>query len=62
MLSALKYKPCTLSAWCVDQNRREMVIAMYNNNATLEFISSVSSLSISEIEKIINDNKKLIKK
>lgn len=46
----------------IDQNRREMVIAMYNNNATLEFISSVSSLSISEIEKIINDNKKLIKK
>ena len=41
------------------KREREMVIAMYNQKATMEFISNVSSLTIPEIEAIINnqDNK-----
>ncbi len=44
----------------IDQNatsrtKKEMIIKMYNQNATIEFISSVSDLTSSEIEKIIND-------
>ena len=32
-----------------------MIINMYNQNATIELMSSVSKFTSSEIEKIIND-------
>ncbi len=38
-----------------EATKKEMIIKMYNQNATIEFISSVSDLTSSEIEKIIND-------
>ena len=39
----------------IEQKQREMVIAMNNQNATLDFISKVSNLTIPEVEKIINE-------
>ncbi len=38
-----------------ETTKKEMIIEMYNQNATIEFISSVSKLTSSEVEKIIND-------
>ena len=35
--------------------KKEMIIEMYNQNATNEFISTVSKLTSKEVEKIIND-------
>ena len=46
----------------IAETRREMVINLNNQGVSIDIISKASSLSISEIEKIINDNKKLIKK
>ena len=37
------------------KKEREMVMSMYNQKATLEFISNVSGLTIPEIEAIINN-------
>ena len=35
--------------------KKEMIIEMYNQKATIEFISTVSKLTSSEVEEIIND-------
>ena len=35
--------------------KKEMIIEMYNQNATIEFITTVSKLTSSEVEDIIND-------
>ena len=37
------------------RTKKEMIIEMYNQNATIEFISTVSKLTSSEVEKIIKD-------
>ena len=39
------------------QKEQEMVLAMYGQNATFDFISKVSGLSQEEVEKIINNSK-----
>ena len=40
----------------IEKNKREMVIKMYNQNASIDFISKVSELSVEEINKIIEEN------
>ena len=39
----------------IEQNTKDMILAMINNNATLEFISKVTNKSIEEINKIIKE-------
>ena len=41
----------------IEQKTKETIIEMVKNNATLEFISKVTSKSISEIKEIIDSNK-----
>ena len=38
------------------ENQKEVVLAAYENGATIEFISKITKLSIKEIEKIISVN------
>ena len=38
----------------IEQKTKEMIISLYNNNATLEFISKVTNKPMDEIKKIIN--------
>ncbi len=40
----------------IEQNRAEMIINLYNNNVSLDIISTASGLSIEEVKRIINSN------
>ena len=40
----------------IEQNRAEMIINLYNNNVSLDIISTSSGLSIEEVKRIINSN------
>ncbi len=41
----------------IKETKKEMVLAMYEQNANFDFISRVSDLSQKEIEEIINNSK-----
>ena len=40
----------------IEQNRAEMIINLYNNNVSLDIISTSSGLSTNEVKRIINSN------
>ena len=40
----------------IQENKREIVLNMFNNNLSLEMIANCTNLTLEEIEKIIKEN------